>query len=332
MPDPQNTSDPSSPEKGPGCPSAGRTAVAGPGLATTPGSPTGGPVQTIAPEPAAALCGFEHDQWDIVRMRRRCIAPAGHSQGLFAYDHGPWERVPEPSRVTALAAPATPPAARQSAEERPEVAGEPESGQDGAAGREGLRDRSRWYLAPIARTYPSGQPDDVHLAIYLWDPRVDAWVTGSSLCGYTVNGNTPANLPALPADTNVTCPECLHRQPDFEWRFDCHGCNRECLDGGWHTLRWGYCGHAVEPPPLVSMCVVYTDADGEKSFGFDLYSVADLAAFIEPALREVGIRLGPTARAMLQDGHEVWLSSDEIGRLALAAADAIVTHSNRDAT
>lgn len=42
-----------------------------------------------------APCGFLHDQWDgPYRMRRRCIAPAGHTAGQFAYDHGPWQGVP----------------------------------------------------------------------------------------------------------------------------------------------------------------------------------------------------------------------------------------------
>jgi hypothetical protein len=30
-------------------------------------------------------------------MPRRCIAPAGHSDGRFAYDHGPWEWLPKGS-------------------------------------------------------------------------------------------------------------------------------------------------------------------------------------------------------------------------------------------
>jgi hypothetical protein len=45
-------------------------------------------------------CGFVHDLWldGIYRARRRCTAPAGHTDGQFAYDHGPWETVPEPER------------------------------------------------------------------------------------------------------------------------------------------------------------------------------------------------------------------------------------------
>lgn len=43
-----------------------------------------------------AACGFRHDEWDgPYRMPRRCTAPAGHSDGQFAYDHGPWEGLPK---------------------------------------------------------------------------------------------------------------------------------------------------------------------------------------------------------------------------------------------
>lgn len=224
-----------------------------------------------APVPPNDVCGFVHDQWDIVRMRRRCIAPAGHTQGQFAYDHGPWERVPEPSRVTAPDAPSTPPAAPVSASQRPEVAGEPENGQDGTAGREAAPGR------PARRRIPMPPPDDQGRA------------------------------------------------------FD--GCNRECWKAGAHTLTWGLCAHAVEPPLTVGMSVVYIDPeDGQPSIGFDRFTVAELAELIEPALREVGIRLGPIEVAMHQSGRELPLPAEQCARLALAAAAAIVTHSNRDAT
>jgi hypothetical protein len=53
----------------------------------------------MSEEPERDDCGFLHDQWDgPYRMRRRCIAKAGHTAGQFAYDHGPWESVPEPDR------------------------------------------------------------------------------------------------------------------------------------------------------------------------------------------------------------------------------------------
>ncbi|MEV4970550.1 hypothetical protein [Streptomyces scopuliridis] len=54
-------------------------------------------------EPAAterARCGFLHDQWDgPYKMSRRCIAEAGHTDGGYAYDHGPWEGVPDGGRA-----------------------------------------------------------------------------------------------------------------------------------------------------------------------------------------------------------------------------------------
>lgn len=41
-----------------------------------------------------APCGFVHEQWDgPYRMKRRCVAEAGHTTGQLAYDHGPWESV-----------------------------------------------------------------------------------------------------------------------------------------------------------------------------------------------------------------------------------------------
>lgn len=49
------------------------------------------------PEPgtAAAVCGFRYDLWDgPYVMRRECTAPAGHSAGAFAQDHGPWRDLP----------------------------------------------------------------------------------------------------------------------------------------------------------------------------------------------------------------------------------------------
>lgn len=47
------------------------------------------------PDTTPAACGFRHDEWDgPYRMPRRCTAPAGHSDGQFAYYHGPWETLP----------------------------------------------------------------------------------------------------------------------------------------------------------------------------------------------------------------------------------------------
>ncbi|MFB7596911.1 hypothetical protein [Streptomyces sp. NPDC056160] len=61
----------------------------------------GGDEDCTAPGTEPGKCGFLHDKWwdGIYRERRRCIAPAGHTGGQFAYDHGPWESVPD-SEVT----------------------------------------------------------------------------------------------------------------------------------------------------------------------------------------------------------------------------------------
>jgi hypothetical protein len=53
-------------------------------------------------------------------------------------------------------------------------------------------------------------------------------------------------------------------------------------------------------------------------------ALQDLADLIEPALREVRIRFGPNALAMLQRGEQVGLSFGEYASLARAAAHAII--------
>lgn len=41
--------------------------------------------------PKTGVCGFLHDQWDgPYKTSRRCIADAGHTDGVLAHDHGPW--------------------------------------------------------------------------------------------------------------------------------------------------------------------------------------------------------------------------------------------------
>jgi hypothetical protein len=105
---------------------------------------------------------------------------------------------------------------------------------------------------------------------------------------------------------------------------DYDGCNVGCRIKGKHTLQWGLCEHAVRPEPAVSMTKIVRVADGYNTVGHDTYTVAQLAELIEPAFREVGIRLGPNALAQLQRGEQVTLSGGEINTLALAAAHAIV--------
>lgn len=110
------------------------------------------------------------------------------------------------------------------------------------------------------------------------------------------------------------------------------GCHRACRTKGVHSLVWGGCEHAVEPEPTVSMSVVYTDpADGNLSIGFDMYTIQQLADLIEPALRNVGVRLGPNALAMLQRGEPVRLAGGEYADLAREAAHAII-HRHDDPT
>jgi hypothetical protein len=104
---------------------------------------------------------------------------------------------------------------------------------------------------------------------------------------------------------------------------DFDGCWWECRKAGAHTLRWGSCEHAPEPEKTVSISRVYLDHDGQPSIGFDTFTVTDLAARIEAALRTVPIRLGPNALAMLQRGDTVSLSGGEYAAMALAAAVAL---------
>lgn len=61
------------------------------------------------------------------------------------------------------------------------------------------------------------------------------------------------------------------------------------------------------------------DLWGAVDTSFVLYTVQELADLIEPALREVAIRLGPDA-----------LSAGEYAELALAAAHAIIHRHDND--
>lgn len=70
------------------------------------------------------------------------------------------------------------------------------------------------------------------------------------------------------------------------------GCRRACRIAGNHTFVPSECEHAPEAEPTVSMSRVYTDTDGRKSIGFDVYTVESLAALIGPALRTVVLENG----------------------------------------
>jgi hypothetical protein len=71
-------------------------------------------------------------------------------------------------------------------------------------------DRTRRYLVPVARVNLPGQPDDVHLSVYTWNERIEEWLTGPALCGYSTSQG------ALPNGTEATCAECLEDKLDYE--------------------------------------------------------------------------------------------------------------------
>lgn len=71
--------------------------------------------------------------------------------------------------------------------------------------QEGL-DRARRYLRPVAG-YDS---DIVHLSVYSWLPMFEAWATGMSLCGGSMQQGP------LPDGTAVTCRGCEVYRPKYE--------------------------------------------------------------------------------------------------------------------
>jgi hypothetical protein len=75
-------------------------------------------------------------------------------------------------------------------------------------------DKSRRYLRPVAATPISDDPDGVHLAVYEWMPRVEAWVTGPGLCGESMRQGP------LPGGVVVSCARCLEWQSRYERYLD----------------------------------------------------------------------------------------------------------------
>lgn len=75
-------------------------------------------------------------------------------------------------------------------------------------------DRSRRYLRPVARLDLPGEPDDTHWAVYQWLPRLEAWATGTALCGYSTQQGP------LPEGTAVTCVNCKVYLPTYERMLD----------------------------------------------------------------------------------------------------------------
>lgn len=102
------------------------------------------------------------------------------------------------------------------------------------------------------------------------------------------------------------------------------GCHRACRRRGAHTMFWGGCENAIEPEPTVSLSRVDHTPGEDPSIRFDRYTAQGLANLIEPALREVQIRLGPNAISLLQHGETVGLSGGEYAALAQAAAQSII--------
>lgn len=72
-------------------------------------------------------------------------------------------------------------------------------------------DRSRRYLKPVPRLQLPDQPEDVHLALYGWEPRFEEWTAyGTAICGRSTEQGD------LPMDAEVTCLSCLRRRPQYE--------------------------------------------------------------------------------------------------------------------
>lgn len=97
--------------------------------------------------------------------------------------------------------------------------------------------------------------------------------------GLEETGSQPGCSATAP-ETEPNNPTPTPAEPD--WREA--GCARDCSEQ--HTYEWGRCAQAVQPEPTVSMSKVYTDVDGERSIGFDTYTVQQLADLIEPAINE----------------------------------------------
>jgi hypothetical protein len=67
-------------------------------------------------------------------------------------------------------------------------------------------DRSRRYLRPVAE-YGS---EETHWSLYQWLPECDAWATGMSLCGGSMQQGP------LPEGTVVSCGRCEEWRPKYE--------------------------------------------------------------------------------------------------------------------
>jgi len=86
----------------------------------------------------------------------------------------------------------------------------------------------------------------------------------------------------------------------------------------------GECEKAPMPEPTVSMSAIAVEPSGETCIVFDTYDLEGLADLIEPALRNVKIRLGPNSLAAIRHGNTLTLTSGELRAMALEAAHAII--------
>lgn len=95
---------------------------------------------------------------------------------------------------------------------RAEAAAATEATQPATEDRE--LDKTKVYLVPVPHLGLQDEPELVHLALYSWVERIDAWATEPGICG-----RSTAQGP-LPEGTAVTCPGCLQRQPVYEQLVD----------------------------------------------------------------------------------------------------------------
>lgn len=72
------------------------------------------------------------------------------------------------------------------------------------------RDRSRRYLVTVGPYPLPDEPQDAHLALVAWQPRLEMWLHGQAICGRTVPQGEQDD------GTTVTCPECLAARARYE--------------------------------------------------------------------------------------------------------------------
>jgi hypothetical protein len=106
-------------------------------------------------------------------------------------------------------------------------------------------DKSQVYLVPVASLALPDVPEAVHLAQYTWQERIEAWVTGLAICGWSTEQGP------LAEGTEVTCDGCLKWQPVYEqvlaghnkaWELEQEDRRKRDLagdtveNGAWHTV------------------------------------------------------------------------------------------------